>query len=101
MRWQIELLFRWIKQHLKIRSFLGRNPNAIRLQLLAAMIAHLLLRIAARQSCLQIPAIRFAELLAARLFSRSDIADIDKPNHTNPARAAPRHNPNQLVFAYA
>ena len=31
-RWQIELLFRWIKQHLKIRRFLGRSENAIRLQ---------------------------------------------------------------------
>ena len=48
-RWQIELLFRWIKQHLKIRSFLGRSENA-RLQLYAAMIAYLLLRIAARDS---------------------------------------------------
>lgn len=100
-RWQIELLFRWIKQHLKIRSFLGRNPNAIRLQLLAAMIAYVLLRIAARHSCLHIPAIRFAELIAARLFSRSALADIDKPNRSNPARAAPRNSPNQMAFAYA
>ena len=100
-RWQIELLFRWIKQHLKVRSFLGRNPNAIRLQLLAAMIAYLLLRITARQSCLKIPAIRFAELIAARLFTRFDIADIDKPNRSNPARAAPRNCPNQMAFAYA
>lgn len=100
-RWQIELLFRWIKQHLKIRTFLGRNQNAIRLQLLAAMIAYLLLRIAARQSCLQIPAIRFAELIAARLFSRGSTAHVDKPNRSNPARAAPNHCPNQLAFAYA
>ena len=47
-RWQIELLFRWIKQHLTIRRFLGNNDNAIRLQLFAAMIAYALLRIAAR-----------------------------------------------------
>jgi putative transposase len=100
-RWQIELLFRWIKQHLKIRSFLGRNPNAIRLQLLAAMIAYVLLRIAARQSYLHIPAIRFAELIAARLFSRFAVADIDKPNRSNPARAAPHHCPNQMAFDYA
>jgi IS4 transposase len=100
-RWQIELLFRWIKQHLKIRSFLGQNPNAIRLQLLAAMIAYLLLRIAARPSCLHIPAIRFAELIAARLFTRFPLPDIDKPNRSNPARAAPRQCPNQMAFAYA
>jgi putative transposase len=100
-RWQIELLFRWVKQHLKIRSFLGHNQNAIRLQLLAAMIAYLLLRIAARQSYLKIPAIRFAELLAARLFTRSSIADIDKPNRSNPTTARPRHNPDQFAFSYA
>ena len=100
-RWQIELLFRWIKQHLKIRSFLGRNQNAIRLQLLAAMIAYVLLRIAARQSYLKVPAIRFAELIAARLFFRISLTEIDKPNPSNPARAAPRHCPNQIAFAYA
>ncbi len=100
-RWQIELLFRWIKQHLKIRTFLGRNPNAIRLQLLAAMIAYLLLRIAARQSCLKIPAIRLAELVASRLFIRTDLVDIDKPNRSHPSRAAPKCSPNQLAFHYA
>src|SRR6201985_3799895 len=50
-RWQIELLFRWIKQHLDIRKFLGVTDNAVRLQVLAAMIAYLLLRIAARVNC--------------------------------------------------
>jgi putative transposase len=100
-RWQIELLFRWIKQHLKIRSFLGRNPNAIRLQLIAAMIAYLLLRIAAKQHCLAIPALRFAELIGARLFSRTTIVDIDKPNRCNASAAVPRHSPDQLAFHYA
>ena len=100
-RWQIELLFRWIKQHLKIRSFLGQNQNAIRLQLLAAMIAYVLLRIAARQSYLRLPDIRFAELIAARLFSRCSLTDIDKPSRSNPATAATRHCPNQMAFAYA
>src|SRR6266576_565335 len=37
-RWQIELLFRWIKQHLNLRKFMGKNDNAIRLQIIAAMI---------------------------------------------------------------
>src|SRR5258707_438824 len=100
-RWQIELLFRWIKQHLKITTFLGRNPNAIRLQLLAAMIAYLLLRIAARYCCLKMSAIRFAELVGARLFTRTAIAHIDKPNRSNPSTAAPRYSSNQLTFQYA
>jgi putative transposase len=60
IRWQIELLFRWIKQHLDIRKFIGANENAIRLQILAAMIAYLLLRIAARLNCIKMPALRLA-----------------------------------------
>jgi putative transposase len=101
MRWQIELLFRWIKQHLKLRKFLGRSENAIRLQLIAAMIAYLLLRIAARQSRAVMPAIRFAELVAHSLFARKAIARIDKPPEVNPSAARPRHSQNQLQFCYA
>ncbi len=99
-RWQIELLFRWIKQHLKLRKFLGRSENAIRLQILAAMIAYLLLRIAARESRVTLPAIRFAGLVAATLFMRKPVADIDRPPRVTPSAARPRHSPDQLCFAY-
>jgi putative transposase len=100
-RWQIELLFRWIKQHLKLRRFLGRSQNAIRLQVIAAMIAYLLLRIAARQSRLAMPAIRFANLIAGCLFTRKLVANIDKPPDSHPSKAKPRTSPNQLEIAYA
>lgn len=42
-RWRIELFFKWIKQHLKIRRFLGRSENAVRIQILCALISYLLL----------------------------------------------------------
>ena len=44
-RWDIELLFKWLKQNLKIRRFLGRSENAVRIQIYVALIAFLLLRI--------------------------------------------------------
>jgi DDE family transposase/uncharacterized protein DUF4372 len=44
-RWQIELLFKWIKQNLNLRGFLGRSENAVRIQIYIALIAFLLLRI--------------------------------------------------------
>lgn len=44
-RWQIELFFKWIKQNLNVRSFLGRSENAVKIQLYVALIAFLLLRI--------------------------------------------------------
>ena len=100
-RWQIELLFRWIKQHLRIRKFFGKNENAIRLQILAAMIAYLLLRIAARLHRLAIPALRLAELVCQRLFLRCPLAEIDKPPPVNPSRRQLKLSPNQLEFCYA
>jgi putative transposase len=41
-RWDIELFFKWVKQHLKIKSFLGRTENAVRIQVLTALISYLL-----------------------------------------------------------
>jgi len=41
-RWQIELFFKWIKQHLKLKKWLGRSENAVRTQILTALIAYLL-----------------------------------------------------------
>jgi putative transposase len=100
-RWQIELLFRWIKQHLKIKTFLGRNDNAIRLQILAAMIAYVLVRIAARQSCSKMPPIRFADLLRQRLFTRTTIDQIDKSPDVHPSKARQKHSPDQIELRYA
>jgi putative transposase len=99
-RWQIELLFRWIKQHLHIRKFLGINDNAIRLQILAAMIAYLLLRIAAKMSAAKMPALRFAELVCQLLFSRRTLAQIDQPPHVNPSKPKPSASPDQLELCY-
>jgi IS4 transposase len=100
-RWQIELLFRWIKQHLHIKSFLGRNPNAVRLQIVAAMIAYLLLRLAARENLVKIPIIRFAALVAARIFMRAPIAHIDKPPDVHPSTAKSKYSDDQLELCYA
>jgi putative transposase len=100
-RWQIELLFRWLKQHLKIRRFLGRGENAIRLQLIAAMIAFILMRIAAKLNQIAMPMLRFAGLIQRCVLSRRSIARIDKPPPVNPCTARPSINPDQLAFNYA
>lgn len=99
-RWQIELLFRWIKQHLDIRKFLGTNENAIRLQILAAMIAYLLLRIAARLHGVKMSHLRLVELVRHFLFSRRPIAKIDKPPPLNPSKPTPKISPHQLELCY-
>ena len=100
-RWQIELLFRWIKQHLRIRRFLGNNDNAIRLQIFAAMIAYALLRLAARRHCVKIPILRFTDLVALCLFERRNLGAIDKPPPVNPSRPQCQNSEHQLSLTYA
>lgn len=99
-RWQIELLFRWIKQHLDIRKFLGTNDNAIRLQVLAAMIAYLLLRIAARANCIKMLPLRLAELVSQFLFTRRSLVAIEKPPPINPSRRKCKTSHDQIEFCY-
>ena len=97
-RWEIELLFRWIKQHLNLRKFVGNNGNAIRLQIIAAMIAYLLLRLARRLNSMRMPDLRFAELVCQRLFMRKSVAEIHTPPPVNPSKPKPNFCPDQLGF---
>jgi hypothetical protein len=48
-RWQVELFFKWIKQHLRIRNFYGRSENAVRCQIWSAICAYLLVAIAKKR----------------------------------------------------
>lgn len=78
-RWQIELFFRWIKQTLKIRHFLGRTENAVRIQIAVALIAFLLLRLAhaAQRS---IPSLlAFARLVRVNLMHRRPLDRLREP----------------------
>ncbi len=89
-RWGIELFFRWIKQTLKIRRFIGTSENAVRIQIAAALIAYLLLRLAhATQKIVPSP-LAFARLVRANLMHRRRIdrlLDPDPPaaNHAQMA----------------
>ena len=100
-RWQIELLFRWLKQHLHLRKFLGTNENAIKLQIHAAIIAHVLLRLAAKAARTKFDILRFTELVRVCFFERRPLAAIEKPPPVNPSKKKPRRNPLQIEFQYA
>ncbi len=94
-RWAIELFFRWIKQTLKIRHFLGISENAVRIQIAVALIAFLLLRMAQlAQNAVKSP-LAFARLVRANLMHRKRI---DSLIGANPR---PRIDPNQMVLQWA
>jgi len=52
-RWQIELFFRWIKQHLRLRGFFSNDPNGVRVQVWTAICAYLLVAIAKKENALR------------------------------------------------
>jgi hypothetical protein len=69
-RWQIELFFRWIKQVLKIKHFIGLSENAVRIQIAVALIAFLILRLAAALQKVVRSPLEFARLARANLMHR-------------------------------
>jgi hypothetical protein len=78
-RWQIELFFRWIKQHLKIKRFLGTSENAIRIQLAVALIVFLMLRLAAAVSSANCSLLTFVRLVRANLMHLRPLTQLERP----------------------
>jgi putative transposase len=72
-RWQIELFFKWVKQHLNIKRFIGRSENAVRIQILTALIAYLLLALYKRAHGLNASLWGILGELRATLFTRPHI----------------------------
>jgi hypothetical protein len=78
-RWAIELFFRWVKQTLKISHFLGTSENAVRIQIVVALIAFLLLRLAHDANKIVASPLAFARLIGTNLLHRLPIANLLKP----------------------
>ena len=71
-RWTIELFFKWIKQHLKIKKFLGRSENAVRIQILTALISYLLIALYKQRHALTDTLWECLCLVRATLFTRPE-----------------------------
>ncbi len=91
-RWQIELFFRWVKQTLRIRHFIGVSENAVRIQIAIALIAFLILRLAQLAQKVVHSPLEFARLVRTNLMHRRSIDRLLDPLQPVPI------NPNQLKF---
>ena len=74
-RWEIELFFKWIKQHLKVKKFFGRSENAVRIQLLTALISYLLVALYKQAHGLKQSLWECLCLVRATLFQRPETED--------------------------
>ena len=91
-RWEIELYFRWVKQNLKIKKFLGASENAVRIQIAVALIVYLLLKLAHKEQQAVTTLLAFTRLVKANLMQ---LKRIDRLLSNEPSEI---ENSSQMVF---
>jgi hypothetical protein len=86
-RWRVELFFRWIKQHLRIKAFYGRSENAVRTQIWTAVAVYVLVAIVRKRLGLDIRLYTFLQVLSVSLFEKTPI--LQAFQHTNTSNEIP------------
>lgn len=89
-RWQIELFFKWIKQNLRVKSFLGTSRNAVLTQLWIALCVYLLLSVLKFKAKLGISISKILRVLQLNLFDRRSIWEILKPPNEPDVTVSPQ-----------
>lgn len=92
-RWQVELFFKWIKQNLKIKTFLGHSKNAVMTQIMVALCAYLLLSYLKFQSKLTKSLQEILQLIQINLFIRRPLLELLLPFERPPP------DTSQLAFS--
>jgi IS4 transposase len=75
-RWRIELLFKWIKQHLRLRAFDGRSENAVRCHIWCALCAHLMVAILKKQLGLPKTLNEILQICSVNIFEQAPATEI-------------------------
>jgi len=88
LRWQVELFFKWIKQHLRIKSFFGTSPNAVKTQIWIAVSVYLLVAIVKKRLNLPGSLHTILQILEVNLFEKIPISQLVEAtiNHETESR---------------
>ena len=73
LRWQIELFFKWVKQHLRIKRFFGTSENAVKTQIWIAVTVYVLIAIIRKRLGLELSLYRILQILSFTLFEKTPI----------------------------
>lgn len=92
-RWQVEIFFRWIKQHLRIKSFYGTSPNAVKTQIWIAIAVYVLVAIVKKRLKLEVSPYTFLQILSVTAFEKVNILQLITDNQY---QVVCTQNPNQL-----
>jgi hypothetical protein len=74
-RWQVELFFRWIKQHLRIKAFYGTSENAVKTQVWVAITVYVLVAILKKQLGLDLSLYKILQILSVTIFEKTPILE--------------------------
>jgi hypothetical protein len=94
-RWQVELFFKWIKQHLRIKRFLGTSENAVKTQVWCAVATYVLIAIVKKELHLDASLYTCLQILSVSVFEKTELSCALQPAR-NPAEPPPAHN--QLIL---
>ncbi len=83
-RWQVELFFKWIKQHLRIKRFLGTSENAVRTQIWCAVATYVLIAIVRKELQLDASLYKCLQILSVSVFEKTEISQALRPARTPP-----------------
>lgn len=93
-RWQIELFFRWIKQHLRIKTFYGTSSNAVKTQIWIAISMYLLIAIVKKRLHLQGNLHTILQILEVNIFEKRSIIQIVNDAYKQISEPAPSNQLN-------
>ena len=82
-RWQIELFFKWIEQHLRIKAFYGTTPNAVKTQVWIAISVYVLVAIVKKELALKASMYELLQVLGVTLFEKTPIKTVFSPDLHN------------------
>ena len=95
-RWKVELFFKWIKQHLRIKAFLGTSENAVKTQIWIAVCTYVLIAITKKRLHLEHHSLyEILQILSLTMFEQTPINQLLTPPSTN---SDPSFEPQQLVL---
>lgn len=75
-RWQVELFFKWIKQHIKVKSFWGTTENAVRIQINAAIITYCLVSIFKNEHKTEQSTYEIIQILGVSLLDKTSVKQL-------------------------
>jgi len=94
-RWQVELFFKWIKQHLRIKTFFGTSENAVKTQIWIAVATYVLVAIIKKRAALPHSLYQILQILSLTMFERTPLNQLLAGI---PTRSDPDSEPQQLAL---